>query len=127
MSIRVDLSELSTALADHDYAYLMTVTDDGRVHVVAITPSVTEGALRVDEVGRRSTANLAARPNISLVFPPRDVGGFSLIVDGDAAADGDAVVITPTTAVLHRPAPASGMDTGSSCGSDCQRIDLGSG
>ena len=39
-----------------------------------------------------------------MVFPSPDPGGMSLIVDGDAEALDDGVALTPTSAVLHRPA-----------------------
>jgi hypothetical protein len=125
MTIRVDLTELTATLADFDYAYLLTVNDEGRAHAVAVTPDLTDGAFRVHELGRKSVANAAARPQLSLVYPPREPGGYSLIVDGDATADGDTVSITPTTAVLHRPAPAGFQPDASACGSDCQPITLG--
>jgi hypothetical protein len=125
MTIRVDLTELTATLADFDYAYLLTVNDEGRAHAVAVTPDLTDGAFRVHELGRKSVANAAARPQLSLVYPPRDPGGYSLIVDGDATADGDTVSITPTTAVLHRPAPAGFQPDAGACGSDCQPITLG--
>jgi hypothetical protein len=125
MTIRVDLTELTATLADFDYAYLLTVNDEGRAHAVAVTPDLTDGAFRVHELGRKSVANAAARPQLSLVYPPREPGGYSLIVDGDATADGDTVSITPTTAVLHRPAPAGFQPDAGACGSDCQPISLG--
>jgi hypothetical protein len=124
MSIGVDLSELSTALADFEFAYLLTVNDDGRAHAVAVTPVVADGVLRVGELGRRSTANAGSRPNVSLLFPPRDVGGYSLIVDGEAASEGDALVLTPTTAVLHRPVQPGAPQPADGCVADCRPIDL---
>jgi hypothetical protein len=125
MTIRVDLTELTATLADFEYAYLLTVNDEGRAHAVAVTPDLTDGAFRVHDLGRKSVANAAARPLLSLVYPPRDPGGYSLIVDGDATVDGDTVSITPTTAVLHRPAPAGFQPDAGACGSDCQPISLG--
>ncbi len=124
MTIRVDLTELTATLADFDYAYLLTVNDEGRAHAVAVTPQLVDGAFRIGDLGRKSVTNAATRPNLSLVYPPRQVGGYSLIIDGDAAVDGDAVVVTPTTAVLHRPAPAGFEPEAGACGSDCQPISL---
>ena len=89
MSLSVDLTELTEALADFGFAYLLTVNDGGRPHAVAVTPEVTDGVLAVRDLGRRSVANTSARPHVSLLFPPREVGGYSLIVDGDAKVDGD--------------------------------------
>jgi hypothetical protein len=125
MSIRVDLSELAAALGEFDYGYLLTVGDDGRAHAVSVTPSVDAGGLRVGDLGRRTVSNLSARANISFVFPPREVGGYSLIVDGDARLDGDAVLVSPTAAVLHRPAPIGAEPPAAgACGADCQPISV---
>lgn len=95
--------------------FLLTVGDDGRPHATAV--AVTwEGSTLVAGVGRRSAANVAERPDVSLLWPPVDAGGFSLIVDGRATADGEQVVVTPERAVLHRRR-ADGP------GSDCVRLD----
>ena len=56
---------------------------------------------------------------MTLVFPPADADGFSLLVDGAATVDGSTVTIAPTKAILHRPAP--GPD-GRRAGSDCRDI-----
>ncbi len=61
------------------------------------------GALRVT-AGPGSRANAVARPEVTMVFPPASGTEFSLVVDGTAEVDGDRLVITPTRAVLHRPA-----------------------
>ncbi len=45
------------------------------------------GTLIVD-VGRRSAANKAARPAVSLLYPVRTDDDYSLIVDGTAAVLG---------------------------------------
>jgi hypothetical protein len=124
MSVSVDLAELIEALADFDYAYLLTVNDDGRPHAVAVAPRVADGELVFGDLGRRSVANTASRSNVSLLFPPREVGGYSLILDGDATVDGDLVRVTPVTAVLHRPAQPGGVQPAEGCVADCRPIDL---
>lgn len=125
MSIPVALDDLRTALAERpSSAYLLTVSDDGRPHAVHVGLAWDGDRLAAD-VGRRTAANAAARPNaVSLVFPVRTDGDYSLIVDGTAsvaepAADGGdrRVLVRPTKAVLHRPAAAP--DPSSACGSDC--------
>jgi len=100
-------------------AYLLTVGSDGRPHSVAMTVSWTGDDL-VTSAGRRTLANAAARPLVSVLWPPVEPGGYSLIVDGAATADaaGSTVSVRPTNAVLHRP--VGSPDPGSSaCGSDC--------
>lgn len=125
MSIAVALGDLRAALAGRpSSAYLLTVSDDGRPHAVHVALA-WDGDRLAAEVGRRTAANAAARPDaVSLVFPVRSADDYSLIVDGtaslaDAAGGGDArrVLVVPTRAVLHRPAAAP--DPASSCGSDC--------
>jgi hypothetical protein len=56
-------------------------------------------------VGPGARANVVARPDVSLLWPPVAIDGMSLIVDGRARLDGEVIVVTPTWAVLHRPAP----------------------
>jgi len=106
--------------------YLLTVAADGRPHAVAVTVR-WRGDELVASAGNRTRANAAERPLVSLLWPPAEPGGFSLIVDGTAAdADGGGVSVRPTTAVLHRPAPREpGDDRDSSCGSDCVPLDQG--
>jgi hypothetical protein len=111
MSICVEVEDLAAHVAERGpVAYLCTAGDDSRPHTVAVVvepgPSGAP-ALRCD-AGNRSAANAAARPLVALLWPARDASDFSLIVDGDAsvAGEGEArrVVVTPTRAVLHRPA-----------------------
>lgn len=127
MSIEVDLTKLAEALADYSYAYLLTAGDTGTPHAVAVTPHLTAEGLVVEGLGRRSAANAAGRAAVAMVWPPSAPGGYSLIVDGTASVattDGDGrrtVVVSPTRAVLHRPAPSQGADAAreGGCGSDC--------
>jgi hypothetical protein len=121
MSILVSLENLRAALADRGgAAYLLTVTDDARPHAVHV-PVRWQGDVLLADVGKRSAANAAARPSVSLVYPVRTGGDYSLIVDGTAVVasleDGHRVLITPSKAVLHRPAVAP--DPASTCSADC--------
>src|SRR5512143_403289 len=117
MSIPVTLESLRIALEDRGKsAYLLTVSDDGRPHAVHVAVRWEGDDLTV-EVGKRSAANAAARPSVSLLAPLRETGDYSLIIDGSATAATESgeprLRITPTRAVLHRPAPAP--DPSSSC------------
>jgi hypothetical protein len=121
MSIPVALEQLRAAIQERGgRAYVLTVSDDGRSHAVHC-PVQWEGDVLVAEVGRRSAANATARPLVSLLFPVRADGDYSLIVDGTAAVEARGnerwLVFTPTGAVLHRPAPTP--DPSSACGADC--------
>lgn len=118
MSVKVDLDELTGALADFTFAYLVTVGDDFRAHTVALTPALASGAFSAAGIGNSTRRNAAAHPDVTLVWPPRTDGGYTLIVDGRAALTADGLLVTPVRAVLHRPAEP-GAPTASGCGDDC--------
>jgi hypothetical protein len=107
MSIAVPLDELEAKLDEFPWCYLVTVRDDGRPQSLAVPTRMVDGAL-VATVGQRAAQNATARPNVTLLFPGPTGTDYSLIVDGDAAVDGDQITITPTWAVLHRPALGPG-------------------
>ena len=121
MSVPVPLLRLRAAVEERGASgYLLTVCENGSPHAVH-TPLRWEGDSIVADVGKRSAANAAARPSVSLLFPERAEGDYSLIVDGTAAVEpgdgGQHVHVTPIRAVLHRPAIAP--DPSSSCKADC--------
>src|SRR4051812_21710497 len=110
MSIPVRLDQLRAAIAERGpNAYLLTVSDDGRAHAVHGAVRWEGDALAMD-VGKRSAANAQSRSAVSLLYPVRADGDYSLIVDGAAMVmvgdDGARVLITPSRAVLHRAAAA---------------------
>ena len=121
MTIPVSLADLRAAIAERGgAAYLLTVSDDQRPHAVH-TPVRWEGDALAADVGKRTAANAASRPVVSLLFPVRSEGDYSLIVDGTAVVDqqpdGHRVRITPSKAVLHRAAAVP--DPAAACGADC--------
>ncbi len=110
MSVGVSLDQLFADIELWGFGYLLTVSDDARPHLVALTPVIAGEAdqrrLRFDAGGGRACRNASARPQLSIVFPPAaHSDGFSLVVDGDAEVEGAFVDVRPTSAVLHRPAP----------------------
>ena len=112
-------------LAKYPFGYLLTVTDNGEAHAVAVQPRLSDGILQIDGVGTRSMTNLSERPAISLVWPPSDFEGYSLIVNGRARRTGDAAIsVEPTRAVLHRPHELEHASAAGGCGSDCVPLDL---
>jgi hypothetical protein len=118
MSIAVAIDDLAAAIGGYGWAYLLTVRDDLRPQIVAVTPA-WDGEELVMDVGGGTARNVSARSSISLCYPPVDDGGYSLIVDGVAAIDGEATLrFAPTGAVLHRPAPeaSTGSATGDNTG-----------
>src|SRR5215813_347516 len=123
MSTPVALGQLESETRRFAFApYLLTVSDDARPHAVAVA-AAWEGAALAMEVGKRSASNAAARPQVSLLWPPNEPGGYSLIVDGTAALvrGGAQIAVTPTRAVLHRPA-ATPDATKPGCSADCVPI-----
>jgi len=103
MSIAVALDDLAATLAGYPWGYLLTVADDGRPRVRAVPTNFVDGRLSC-VTGDGARTNVVRRPNVTMVFPSPD-NGMSLIVDGDAEATELGIVLTPTGAVLHRPAP----------------------
>ncbi|MDA2891676.1 pyridoxamine 5'-phosphate oxidase family protein [Mycolicibacterium sp. BiH015] len=104
MSVKVDLDTLADTLGDFSFAYLVTVGDDYRAHTVAIQPVLKGDVFRIGSVGNSTRRNAVAHPDVTLVWPPRETGGYTLIVDGRADAADEGLRVTPTGAVLHRPA-----------------------
>ena len=105
MSTEVEVSRLAATMGDYDFAYLLTVSDDQRTHAVAVSPGASGDHLTFAlGLGRRTRANLAARPDVTLLWPPRDAGGYSLIADGRVSVVDDVATFVPEHAVLHRPA-----------------------
>lgn len=129
MSIPVDVADLARALEDFGAGYLLT-TRDGAVKVVTVEPALTDGRLHVRGPGRGTLANLAANDRVTLVFPPREEKGFTLLVDGTASVQGEDVEVTATGAVLHRPGahadgpppPASAGAQTDACVNECAPV-----
>lgn len=107
VSIKVEPDDLPRVLGDFDSGYLLTVNPLGspaRAKVVSVRPALVDGTLVITGPGRGSLANVRANPAVTVVWPPRQAGGMSLIVDGGAECDGEDVRLTPTSGVLHKPA-----------------------
>ena len=131
MSIKVELDAIATEMASRPVSYLVTAGDDGPPHLGAAVFRLVDGAL-VAGAGRTTRRHVASRSVVSCLWAPAEVGGYSLIVDGDAIitgeGDGAAIHITPTWAVLHRPAgDQAAADSGAAndtadCSQDCQPL-----
>lgn len=126
MSIPVALDELAKALQEYDFAYLLTAAEAGGPHVVAVRPRLELAAVVIADVGARTRSNAVTRPAVTLVWPPSQRDGYSLIVDGEASEAAQGLRVTPRRAVLHRPAPrpAGTEDSGDGCVSDCVELPL---
>ncbi|MDH6198263.1 hypothetical protein M2272_004922 [Mycobacterium frederiksbergense] len=120
MSVKVNLDQLADKLKDYTFAYLITVDDDYHAHTVAVDPDLVDGVIRVGSVGGHTSRNLALHGDVTLVWPPSQPGGYSLIVDGrgqPGTSDEETHHIVPSRAVLHRKTPRPG-ETGKS-DNDC--------
>ncbi|HEX6016542.1 MAG TPA: hypothetical protein VFZ28_00425 [Burkholderiaceae bacterium] len=124
MSIPVEFSNLASEIARYRFAYLMTTNGDGAPHAVAVFAGLQGGEVVVDGIGRRTRENALQRPVVGLVWPPQSEAGYSLIVDGQAAVVGASMRISPSRAVLHRPAPLPEPKPPGTCTSDCVELDL---
>lgn len=124
MSIPVELEDLVAATAERAFAYVITVGDDSTPHLVAAVPSWGDTGATIT-VGRSTLDNATARSAITLCYPPSEPGGYSLIVDGTAAAgEPGTIAFAPTGAVLHRPAAGAAGTVGAveGCLNDCAPV-----
>ena len=99
VSIAVPIPELFVQVERWGWCYLLTVSDDGRPHLLALRPMVAgdgaERRLRFATGGGSACRNARARSSVTLVFPPGEHSdGFSLVVDGNATID-DPIVDAP--------------------------------
>jgi hypothetical protein len=104
VSIDVPIPELPAVVAERgDDAYLVTVRDD-RPHVVAVSVG-WRGTDLVVGAGRRTARNIVDHPAATLLWPvTQEHPKHTLLVDGTArtSEDGEWLLITPTSAILHR-------------------------
>lgn len=121
MSIEVAADKLAETVEGLPIAYLLTLGDRPRPHVGAVDATVTDGVVRVRGVGRTAPGDVTAHDAVTLLWPPPEPTGYSLIVDGTATVVGDRLDVIPQRAVLHRrgsgPRPTNG-----SCASDCVEL-----
>ena len=105
-------------------AYLLTIANDGP-HTSRVSVDL-KGNVIACVIGNSAARNIASKRNVSLFWPPREPGGYALLVNGTATArhepSGAArAEITLTKSVLHRPGPRL-PDSDGPCASDCKRI-----
>lgn len=107
-------------------AYLLTVAADGP-HTSFVSVQL-DGNVIACPIGDSAARNIAAMPCVSLFWPPREPGGYGLILNGTALGRGMAggvtlAEITLSKSVLHRAGPKPAGSDGP-CASDCRRIAL---
>jgi len=121
VSIKVDPDGLAAAVADHGSAHVLS-TDGTLVRTVCADVDLVDGVFHVPW-SKSTAANIRTNPSVTLLFPPPQHHGYSLIVDGTADDTGDELVVTPTNAVLHRPASHSdGPIAPGECEHDCRHL-----
>jgi hypothetical protein len=116
---KVDVKRLAAALTDYPFAYLITVDDGYRVHTVTVEPQLRD---HPGEPGAIVDVGLIGGRDVTLLWPPPEPGGYSLIVDGEAEVgepDGETarLGVVPTRALLHREADSPSAAKG--CLHDC--------
>lgn len=121
MSVPVNLDRLAATLADFRGAYLITVGDDFRAHTVAVSAVLADGRFTVGPVGNGSRRNASRHGAVTLLWPPHQSGGYTLIVDGreGGLTEDDRLVVIPDRAVLHRRASTESPPTRPGCPDDC--------
>lgn len=104
MSVEVALGDLPGEISARGPAAYLVSQGTERPRVVSVTATSSDGAVVVG-AGRRTAANVAARPEVTVFWP---AGGpdpdHSLLVDGTATVDptGETISVVPTAAILHR-------------------------
>ena len=122
MSVSVSLGALGGQVEQFgSWPYVLTVDAGGHPHAVSVEMA-WDGSVFRGSGGRGTMANASERSDaVTLLWPPFEPGGYSLIVDGTAAVADGVLTLTPVTAVLHRTGPPR-QDSPASCTSDCIRI-----
>lgn len=124
---------LSEVLAEYGRdAYLLTIGKSSKQADAPASPHTSHvtvdlrGAIIGCAISESAVRNIADEPHVSLLWPPREPGGYSLIVNGVARTsrltNGTPVAeISLTKSVVHRPGPR-GPESDGPCTSDCKQI-----
>lgn len=109
MSVRVEMADLPDQIVARGPGFLLSSVMDSRPHAVHLRFEVAAADGQVElraTAGRTARGNVGQRPAVTVLFPAAEPDDYSLLVDGEARLDGDDhIIITATSAVLHRPAP----------------------
>jgi hypothetical protein len=116
---------LAEAIAQYGReAYLLTIANDGP-HTSFVSVDL-EGNVIACVIRKSAARNIASQPNVSLFWPPRESGGYALVVNGTATVQREPSGVTRaeivlTKSVLHRAGPKP-PDSNGPCQSDCRRL-----
>lgn len=116
---------LENALQDYGHEALLLTVGNGRPHTCVVDVEL-DGRVVTCVPSKTSALNMRQAPDISLVWPAKEPGGYAIIANGisvpDQTADASpAATIKLTKTVLHRsgPKPAGGLGP---CPSDCVEL-----
>lgn len=102
----MEVADLPDVLARYAQAFLLTTPRTGEraglVKAVSVAPLLEDGRVRLPGPGRGTLLNVEDNPAVTLLLPPTDPAEHSLLVDGRATVEDDDVLLTPSSAVLHR-------------------------
>jgi hypothetical protein len=102
--------------------YLLTVTEDTRPHCSCSEVTWHGSSLVAPAPSGWAASEALGRQQVTILWPPAQPSGYSLIVDGyaqSALIEGQPrLVVTPTRAVLHRHGETKTL-ADNSCQSDC--------
>ena len=108
MSISVAVADIPSLVSGRWGYVVLAAGADAAAKVVALSPSVSSTRLIFDA----GTGGMFRRAHQggegTFVVVPSGVGElaeYSLVIDGMVSTDGEMIVLEPTSAVWHRPAP----------------------
>lgn len=107
-------------------AYLLTMSADGP-HTSHVSV-VQEGDRLQCALSKSAARNIEGQPSVSLLWPPIEKGGYSIVINAKATkAKGHTIPVATlalTKAVFHRAGVRSEPGFGV-CPSDCKTISIG--
>ena len=123
------MTTISEALREFgNTPYVLTVGDHGPHTSHSTVSLAADGTSLTGPLSKSAAKNVGSQPAMSLFWPPREPGGYGIIMNGVAqliATEGPAPLanIALTKAVFHRPGdPGPGHE--GPCTSDCRPIRL---
>lgn len=118
MSIRVVPHQVIDHAGHRPFAYVVSARDDesqqSRAHVIAVVVDIKGADVDCSRVGSSTRRNVSTNSNVTLIWPPiprgneqapsNEYDSYTLIADGQATVRDETVVVTVSSAILHRPA-----------------------
>lgn len=103
MTIPVSLPRLPEAISCFNSASLITLPYGAHVDVHTVDPLIEDGRLVIKNAKDSALRNGAANPNVTLIWQSPYPHGWSLIVEGQAWANGPDLMIEFESGILDRP------------------------